>query len=143
MTKRRHISTKRRLALFTAKGGLCHLCGGKVVPPQAWDVSHVIPLELGGVDDESNWDVAHRKCHRAHTAEHDVPAIAKAKRREARFVCAKTPSFRKLEGAPFRKAPPQRKATRPLKRPSLPPRPYYHEPSADPRILRFVHGVKE
>jgi 5-methylcytosine-specific restriction protein A len=65
---RRHISTTARSKLFLAKGGICHLCGGKVQVGQAWDVSHVIPLAIGGPDDATNWDVAHRKCHRAHTS---------------------------------------------------------------------------
>jgi hypothetical protein len=50
---------------------------------QAWDVSHEIPLELGGADDDANRRAAHRKCHRAHTAAVDLPAIARAKRVQA------------------------------------------------------------
>ena len=91
MTKRRHISTSKRVALFKAKGGVCHMCRQLVQVGQPWDVSHVIPLELGGADDETNWDVAHRACHRDHTAKVDAPAIAKAKAREARHIGAKAP----------------------------------------------------
>jgi 5-methylcytosine-specific restriction protein A len=87
-TTRRHISTTKRVDLFKRMGGVCHLCHGKVNAGEGWDVSHVIPLELGGADDESNWDVAHRTCHRAHTAAVDQPAIAQAKRREARHIGA-------------------------------------------------------
>lgn len=117
MTRRVHISTRKRVALFAAKGGICHLCEGKVHVTEAWDVSHVIPLELGGADNESNWDVAHRTCHRAHTAAVDVPTIAKAKRVEARHIGAKAPSRHKLQSRGFPKAPPQHRATSPLKRP--------------------------
>lgn len=60
--------------------GVCHLCNMKVVPGQDWDVSHEQPLEAGGRDDASNWLVAHRKCHRAHTSSVDMPLIAKVKR---------------------------------------------------------------
>jgi 5-methylcytosine-specific restriction enzyme A len=96
--KRRHISTTSRLKLFLEKKGVCHLCLGKVSKGEAWDVSHVTPLEMGGADDESNWDVAHRKCHRAHTATVDVPMIAKAKRREAKHLGAKAKSPRGFRG---------------------------------------------
>lgn len=117
--KRAHISTKRRLALLVAKSAICHLCGTKIVPPDAWDVSHVIPLELGGADDESNWDIAHRRCHRPHTATVDIPAIAKAKRREAKHIGAIPASRRPIQSAGFRKSEKQRQPKPALPRPAL------------------------
>ena len=54
MTARRSLSTRDRAAIFKAHAGLCHLCNGKITPGDAWDVSHEIPLELGGKDDASN-----------------------------------------------------------------------------------------
>jgi hypothetical protein len=61
----------------------------KVVPGDEWDVSHEIPLEAGGKDDDSNWLVAHRKCHRHHTATVDAPLIARIKRIHQRHIGAK------------------------------------------------------
>lgn len=119
MTRRRPLSTKKRMALFVRKNGICHLCGEKIVPPDAWDVSHPIPLEMGGADDESNHDIAHRRCHRPHTATVDIPAIAKAKRREAKHVGAKAPPVRPIRSAPFPKA--ERRVAKSM----LPPRPLY------------------
>ena len=60
----------------------------KVVPGQEWDVTHDNPLEAGGRDDESNWLVAHRKCHRAHTSSVDAPLIAKVKRKHQKHIGA-------------------------------------------------------
>jgi hypothetical protein len=61
----------------------------KVIPGQDWAVSHEIPLEAGGLDDASNWLVAHRTCHRQHTAKVDAPLIAKVKRIHQRHIGAK------------------------------------------------------
>jgi 5-methylcytosine-specific restriction enzyme A len=111
MTTRRRVSTKARLALFAREGGKCHLCGGIVQAGEAWDLSHEIPLALGGADDETNWRVAHRKCHRSHTAENDAPNIAKAKRREAAHIGAKASAAKPMQSRKFTPAPPQRKAS--------------------------------
>jgi 5-methylcytosine-specific restriction protein A len=69
-------------------------------------VSHEIPLELGGEDDDTNAKPAHRKCHAERTAKIDIPAIAKAKRNEARHRGFKAPSRTPLpcgRGSPWRK----------------------------------------
>lgn len=84
MTSRRsRLSTTARLELLQREKHTCHLCRGLISIGQAWDVSHEIPLELHGADDDANRRAAHRKCHRVHTAAVDLPAIARAKRIEA------------------------------------------------------------
>lgn len=97
--KRKHLSTKTRVSIFERHGGVCHLCSAKIQPGQEWDVSHEIPLELGGADDESNWLPAHRRCHRDHTALNDIPAIARAKRIYAKHIGAKAPSRNPMPGS--------------------------------------------
>lgn len=93
MTSRRSLSTRDRARIFAAHGGICHFCGGKIDGTrERWEVSHAIPLALGGADDAGNRRPAHYKCHRDATAKEDIPAIAKAKRREARHIGAKAPS---------------------------------------------------
>jgi 5-methylcytosine-specific restriction protein A len=83
LTARKTISGKERLRLFVLHGGTCHFCKGKInAEREAWEVSHEIPLELGGADDDANRLPAHKKCHRDHTSAVDAPNIAKAKRRE-------------------------------------------------------------
>lgn len=98
-TRRRRLSTRERRALFEKHNETCHICTGKILPGQSWEVSHPIPLELGGADDESNRAPAHFKCHKIQTAEIDIPAIAKAKRREARHRGFRAPSARPMPGS--------------------------------------------
>lgn len=87
--KRVRITAKVRADIFLRHDGVCHLCSMKVIPGQEWDVSHEIPLETGGRDDDSNWLVAHRRCHRVHTSTVDIPLIAKVKRIHQRHIGAK------------------------------------------------------
>ncbi len=90
MSERRSLTGKERLRLFALHGGRCHFCGGKInAVTEAWEVSHDIPLELGGADDDANRKPAHKKCHRDHTSAVDAPNIAKAKRREIKNMGAK------------------------------------------------------
>lgn len=84
MTKRGSLSTARKLAIFVAAKGICHLCGG-YIHGKPWEVEHVIPLAMGGADDETNMRPAHKACHAPKTAE-DVADIARAKRREAKNI---------------------------------------------------------
>jgi 5-methylcytosine-specific restriction endonuclease McrA len=96
---RRHISTRDRAKIFAGEGGVCHVCLGKIQVGEAWDVSHEIPLALGGDDCGDNLRVAHRKCHASVTRVEDIPAIAKAKRREAAHTGTKAKSRRPMPGS--------------------------------------------
>lgn len=127
MTARKRISARDLVALFTRKNGICHLCGGQIVPPEPWDVSHDRPLAMGGADDATNWDIAHRKCHKAHTAGVDVPQIAKAKRREAKHMGAKAAPAKPIQSAGFSPPPDKKRSDRigkvdKAQLPQLPPR---------------------
>jgi 5-methylcytosine-specific restriction protein A len=96
MTARRPLSPMRKLALFEKAGGVCHLCGLKI--SGKWDVEHVIPLALGGADDEANMLPAHKSCHAEKTAD-DLARTAKAKRMKAKHLGIRKRST-------FPKAPP-------------------------------------
>ncbi len=94
MLKRIRLSTTQRFALLQREKYRCHLCSGLIYVGQAWDVSHEIPLELGGADNDENRRVAHRRpCHRDRTALVDLPAIAKAKRVQASHHGARVARF--------------------------------------------------
>ena len=89
---RRSLSTRERLRLFNLYGGVCHFCEQKIDGTRdRWEISHELALELGGADDDENRKPAHYKCHRAHTAEKDIPQIAKSNRQRAKHVGAHRP----------------------------------------------------
>ena len=103
MTDRRRLSTRDLVALFNREQGVCHLCRQAIQIGQLWDVSHEIPLALCGSDDDSNWRVAHRACHREHTARVDQPTIAKVKRQAAAHIGAVRPA-QKIQNRGFAKS---------------------------------------
>jgi len=88
MTRRRNISASEAAHIFSANAGLCHCCGYKIDGGrEAWDVDHVIPLELGGDETKGsdNLKPAHTKCHKAKTKT-DIGHIAKGKRQTQRTL---------------------------------------------------------
>ncbi len=106
--KRKRLSTARKVALFLSAGGICHLCGGKIVGK--WEVEHVVALAMGGADDESNMRPAHKVCHSPKTST-DLGLIAKVKRLEARRLGITKPSqwnkkyLRKVSGQTVLRTP--------------------------------------
>jgi hypothetical protein len=97
MTARR-MTAKRRAAIFSAHDGICHLCGGKIGVADAWDVEHVIALEISRDDSNSNLRPAHRTCHKAKTKD-DAKVIAKCRRVSQKHTGAR----KKKGGIPYRK----------------------------------------
>jgi 5-methylcytosine-specific restriction enzyme A len=95
----RQMSPKRRLEVFTAAAGICHICGGRIDGArEAWDVEHVIPLALCDRDDDANLRPAHASCHRSKTST-DITNIARAKRLHEKHTGARKPKG----WGPFRK----------------------------------------
>lgn len=94
MTTRKRRSKKERARLFNLHDGKCHICGGDIMAGQAWDISHEIPLALGGEDDDENSKLAHTKCHRGKDSQtsKDQARIAKAVRQEAAHKGFKQPA---------------------------------------------------
>lgn len=110
---RRSFSTKDRTRIFAANSGICHLCAGKISIGEAWEVEHVIPYALTRDNSDENLRPAHKRCHEVKTRQDDVPAIAKAKRREAKHTGAKQP---KGQWAKRNKAPRPEPKTQPPRR---------------------------
>lgn len=88
MTKRSRLSTRDRVNCFSDADGKCHICGEKIAAGERWEVSHPIPLAMGGEDVASNRRPAHYRCHRTITAQEDMPRIAKTKRQHAKHIGA-------------------------------------------------------
>lgn len=82
--RRKNRGERERARLFALHDGRCHICGQKIQGGyERWELEHVIPLELGGEDDDENTRPAHEACHREKTAK-DVAQIRKAQRLERR-----------------------------------------------------------
>ena len=95
----RRMSETRAARIFTAHGGVCHICGQKIDGGrEAWEVEHVIALEISGDDSDGNLAPAHVGCHRGKTRD-DAAAIAKCKRQERRTMGIKRTVKAKIPGS--------------------------------------------
>lgn len=116
MSRREFSKQVRRDAFLRAKG-LCEgkECGARLTVGK-FHYDHDIADGLGGEPTLENCMVLCVACHRTKTRTRDVPAIAKTKRIQDREIgIRKGPQ---IKSAGFRKAPPQRSASRPLHRAS-------------------------
>lgn len=68
--KRGSMTEQRALRIFQAFGGVCQgPCGRKLRPRDDWAVDHIIALENGGTDDDSNLQILCDWCHKPKTAD--------------------------------------------------------------------------
>lgn len=105
---RHEFPRKVKSAAWDRCKGRCEKCTAKLFPGKfAYD--HIVPDQLGGEPVLSNCQVLCDACHFDKTGKQDVPAIRKSDRQRDKFSGA---FKRKSKG--FRKAPPQRSASRPL-----------------------------
>ena len=75
------MTAQRRARIFEAGGGRCAVCSRKLGPADDWDADHLIAMENGGTDDDSNLRVVCEWCHDSKTA--DDHALAGHGRRMA------------------------------------------------------------
>lgn len=96
---RRSWTAKRRLALFDAHSGICHICAMNIDGTrEPWELEHIIPIAMGGDDDESNCAPAHKSCHAGKTTA-DRAQIAKTERVRAKHTGAKAMPRNPLPGS--------------------------------------------
>lgn len=77
-TKRKPLTPTQRLKLFEEHGGICKLCGLKIIGKK-WIDEHGRSLGLGGSNDNSNRYPVHVACAAVKTHDEDMPRINKAK----------------------------------------------------------------
>lgn len=93
MTKRRTLTRLMRTRIYDTAGGLCCICDLPIHASRGdkFIIEHVVPLWLGGADDETNMAPAHQDCAvKKTTAEASVKA--KGDRVRARHLGIKKPS---------------------------------------------------
>ncbi len=87
---RREFPTKIKVAAALRAGGNCEKCTARLYYGK-FHYDHRIPDALGGEPTLENCTVLCTSCHSTKTTKKDVPAIAQAKRREAKHLGAKKP----------------------------------------------------
>ena len=88
-TPRAKLTPRKKLAIWERHKGICVLCNVKIDGVrERWVAEHIIPLSLGGADDESNMAPVHEGCALAKTfgKSGDIAKAAKAKRVKSKHL---------------------------------------------------------
>lgn len=88
---RREFPPKVKVAAFQRANGRCEECGVRLVAGNGPNYDHRVSDGLGGEPTLENCEVLCIPCHGEKTRKRDIPAIAKAKRREAKHIGAHKP----------------------------------------------------
>lgn len=94
---RREFPAKVKVAAYERSAGRCECCTARLAVGK-FHYDHRVPDAMGGEPTLDNCEVLCTACHSAKTTGSDVPAIAKAKRREARHIGAKARTRSPLPG---------------------------------------------
>lgn len=117
--ERREFPLKVRKLAFArcCKNGqpFCEGCGCEINQRTGTIYEHIIPDGLGGEPTLENCKVHCRTCADVKTTTEDNPRMQKADR-TAKKVYGLRPAKQKIQSAGFRKATPQRTASRPIER---------------------------
>lgn len=86
MTDRIRLSRRARVRIFDRQHSICHLCGIPIWGSgEAWDIDHILPLHLGGTNDERNLAPVHKECHEQKNAAEN-PIRSKTDRQRANYL---------------------------------------------------------
>lgn len=108
------IPARVRVRVFWKHDGWCAKCG-RVLPAGKWACDHIVALANGGKHQESNLQpLCISPCHSDKTKA-DVALKSKNYKTNAKHIGAMTKRT-KIQSAGFRKAAPQRTASRPIVR---------------------------
>ena len=127
MSRRREFKKTEKRKMLARSGGVCERAlwrPGEVCTRPAKDFDHLKADGLGGEPVAENGAHLCVPCHKEKTHGEDRPRMQKADNQRDVFHGLMRKS-RPIQSAGFRKAPPQRKATKPLAKPPLPRRPLF------------------
>jgi 5-methylcytosine-specific restriction protein A len=98
------IPPRVRARVFEAKKGRCHRCGRKIMAGDKWTCEHLIAIENGGQNRESNLDVT---CHWCLPIKNREDAAAKKKSTKVRYahLGIKQKAGRKIQSRGFHRPP--------------------------------------
>lgn len=109
-----NIPSRVKVRTFERYGGHCAICTLAVVGKLRPTYDHIIALINGGEHRESNLQLLCVPCHAIKTKA-DVAEKSITYRKRAKHL-GLAPARQKIQSAGFRKAPPQRTASRPIER---------------------------
>lgn len=103
MRRRHEFPARIKAEAALRADGHCENCGCKLSTGKI-QFDHDIPCELGGPATLENCRCVCSNCHSSKTRAQDIPAIARAKRRERRHLGIRRPrtirAWRKFDGTP-------------------------------------------
>ena len=108
---RKAISPRKREGIISRLGGKCVQCGSN----QLLHIDHIIALENGGADDETNFQLLCHPCHKIKTKS-DVKIIAKVRSVRQKYEAPKQPSKLQSRGFPKKEKTPLIDKTNPPRR---------------------------
>ena len=88
-TPRKRFSDQHRARIFLERHGCCRECGRSIRPGEQWVLEHIIPLSMGGSNDDDNLGVTCGWCVPAKNAV-DAKSKAKARRTATKHVLPKS-----------------------------------------------------